>query len=65
MFMQADKDNTGKLNYQEFKDAFQHLTYGLNENDVNMHISMADEDENEMIDWKEFLPIGIRIIRTI
>ena len=30
-----------------------------------MHIAMADEDENEMIDWKEFLPIGLRIIRTI
>ena len=41
------------------------MTYGLNENDVNMHIAMADEDENELIDWKEFLPIGIRIIRTV
>jgi hypothetical protein len=30
-----------------------------------MHIAMADEDENELIHWKEFLPIGIRIIRTI
>ena len=53
MFKQADKDNTGKLSYQEFKDAFKTLTYGLNENDVNMHISMADEDENEMIELEE------------
>lgn len=30
-----------------------------------MLISMADEDEDELINWQEFLPIGIRIIRTI
>lgn len=41
------------------------MTYGLNENDVNMLVSMADEDQDELIDWQEFLPIGIRIIRTI
>ena len=39
--------------------AFNSLTYGLNDNDVNMLIGMADEDENELIDWRNFLVIGI------
>ena len=65
MFQQSDKDSSGKLSYADFKDAFKNLTYGLNENDVHMLISMADEDEDELINWQEFLPIGIRIIRTI
>ena len=39
-----DKDKSGKLTYNEFRDAFQTLTYGLNDNDINMMIALADED---------------------
>lgn len=41
------------------------MTYGLNENDINMLISMADEDRDEQIDWNEFLDTGIRMIKLI
>jgi hypothetical protein len=34
----------------------------LNDNDVNMMIALADEDENEFITWEEFIPIGIGAI---
>jgi len=30
-----------------------------------MLISMADEDENELIDWRNFLTIGIQMIKTM
>ena len=59
-----DKNNTGKLNYMEFKDAFRTLSYGLNENDINMMVALADEDGDEMISWEEFIPIGIEAIKT-
>ena len=65
MFQTVDKDKSGKLSYQEFRDAFKFLSYGLNDNDVNMLISMADEDESEHIDWHEFLDVGIRMIKII
>lgn len=65
MFQQVDADKSGKLSYQEFRDAFKTLSYGLNDNDVKMLISMADEDKDEKIDWKEFLDIGIKMIKTI
>lgn len=64
MFKNADKDGSGKLTYNEFRDAFRVLTYGLNDNDINMLIALADEDEDELISWKEFIPIGIDAIKT-
>lgn len=64
MFMNMDKDNTGKLTYTEFRDSFRTLSYGLNDNDINMLIALADEDENERISWRDFIPIGIDAIKT-
>lgn len=65
MFTNMDKDGTGKLTYNEFRESFRTLTYGLNDNDINMLIALADEDHDERIDWKEFIPIGLDAIRTI
>lgn len=64
MFKNMDKENSGKLTYTEFRDSFRTLTYGLNDNDINMLIALADEDENEKISWRDFIPIGIDAIKT-
>ena len=64
MFQGVDKDNSGKLSYEEFKDTFRTLTYGLNDNDINMMVALADEDKDELISWEEFIPIGIEAIKT-
>jgi Ca2+-binding EF-hand superfamily protein len=55
MFINMDKDGTGKLSYQEFRDSFRTLSYGLNDNDINMLIALADEDHDEKIVWDEFI----------
>ena len=33
--------------------------------DINIMIALADEDENEMIPWRDFVPIAVDIVRTI
>lgn len=65
MFELMDKDNRGTLSYNDFRDSFRTLTYGLNDNDINMMIALADENKHEKINWREFIPIGIKAIRTI
>lgn len=64
MFTKMDNNRSGKLSYEEFKDAFRTLSYGLNDNDINMMVALADEDEDEFITWEEFIPIGIEAIKT-
>lgn len=64
MFQNMDKNGSGKLTYTEFRDSFRTLSYGLNDNDINMLIALADEDKDESINWEEFIPIGIEAIRT-
>lgn len=64
MFTEADRDNSGKLSYTEFRESFRTLSYGLNDNDINMLIALADENQDELINWQEFIPIGIEAIKT-
>lgn len=64
VFHNADKDQSGSLSYREFKDAFQNLSYGLNENDIYTLISLADENDDGLISWEEFVPIGVEGIKT-
>ena len=64
MFENIDKDKSGKLTYSQFRESFRSLSYGLSENDINMLIAYADENQDEKINWKEFIPIGIEAIKT-
>ena len=64
IFFDADKDRSGSLTYDEFKEAFKNLTYGLNDSDVYTLIALADENEDGRINWEEFIPIGIEVIKT-
>ena len=64
MFEQADKDRIGKLTYYEFFDAFKTLSYGLSETDIKSLVALANEDEDGLINWEDFIPIGIDSIKT-
>ena len=65
MFHKMDHDNSGDLSYNEFRESFKALSYGLNDNDINMMIALADENKDEKIGWAEFIPVGIEAIKNI
>jgi len=62
--MKQDKKHTDYLSYSEFKESFKTLTYyDLSENDIKMMIATADErEEDEKINWKNFIPIALDLI---
>jgi Ca2+-binding EF-hand superfamily protein len=64
MFQFADKDQSGNLSYQEFSDAFKKLSYGLSDEDIQIMIAIADENNDGMIEWEEFIPVGLMAIKT-
>ena len=64
MFEEADIEKQGKLSYQEFYDAFKTLSYGLGENDIKTLTALADENNEGLIEWEQFIPIGIDSIKT-
>lgn len=66
MFEKEDTDGSGYLDYIQFKNSFRRLTYDLSENDVLMMVAMADErEEDEKINWRDFIPIGLHLIRSM
>lgn len=65
MFEKEDYMGTGLLTYEQFIHSFSRLTYNLDEDDIKIMVALADEDENEKIPWRPFIPTAIRIIRTI
>ena len=64
MFIAADKDKSGNLSYEEFSDAFKTLSYCLSENDIKTLIALADDDKDNKISWREFIPVAIDSIKT-
>jgi hypothetical protein len=60
---EADSAKTGELGYNEFYNAFKKLeNYNLCENDLRTLLSLADENSNGKITWREFIPFGINAV---
>ena len=67
MFLKQDTERTDYLTYSQFRAAFESLYYyDIQENDIKMMIATADErEEDEMINWRTFIPIALDLIQTI
>jgi Ca2+-binding EF-hand superfamily protein len=63
MFKALDKDGSGKITYLEFMEGFRTLSYGLGDKEINILVSLADEDNNELITWQEFVPTAVEAIK--
>jgi hypothetical protein len=40
------------------------LSYGLSESDIKSLVALANENEQGLISWEEFIPVGIDSIKT-
>jgi len=64
VFNEADANNNGELDYQEFSNALNKLPYEHDDSDIRMLVALADENGNGRISWEEFIPIAIEAITT-
>jgi len=64
MFEAADKDDSGTLDRGEIKEALAALGFDfLTEKDMDKIMKKADMDENEVIDFEEFINETPRVLR--
>ena len=67
LFDQADADGNGYLDRQEFKEVFKSLKneLGLSNKMVKQIMAEADENDDGVIEYKEFVPIAVDVINVL
>ena len=65
MFAYADKDGNGTLDKEEVSAALKDLGFGFyNEKQIEQIVNRADTDDNEVIDFEEFVKETPKTLRT-
>jgi len=64
LFAKMDKDGSGNLSVEELHLGLKSLAYGLTEDDVLALVSLADENEDGLIQFEEFTTIALDTIKA-
>ena len=62
LFQRADSNGNGVLSRSEFKNCLQSADLGLTKKDINALLTLADENEDGVVDYKEFMPICFGVL---
>jgi len=65
LFIEADLDGSGYLDRHEFANVLRSANLNLNERHVRQILAEADENEDDVIQYKEFLPVMVDILQGI
>lgn len=67
LFVDADIDSNGVLDRTEFKKVFEGLTseLQLTKKDIMKIMAEADENEDGLIEYEEFLPLAVDVVEAI
>jgi Ca2+-binding EF-hand superfamily protein len=64
MFKEADEDGSGSLTFDEFQALMEHVELGISSQELRFVISEADENENGVVDYEEFVPLAVDLIQS-
>jgi len=64
VFIEADVDHSGYLSTKEFKQLLKHADLGLSNAQIRLLMSEADENEDDQIDYNEFMIAVVQLIRS-
>eukprot|EP00218_Dolichomastix_sp_CCMP3274_P007625 CAMPEP_0170134698 /NCGR_PEP_ID=MMETSP0033_2-20121228/2054_1 /TAXON_ID=195969 /ORGANISM="Dolichomastix tenuilepis, Strain CCMP3274" /LENGTH=467 /DNA_ID=CAMNT_0010370269 /DNA_START=39 /DNA_END=1442 /DNA_ORIENTATION=- len=65
LFMQFDADQSGYLDRSEFKKCLQSAEMGLSKKDIRRIMSEADENDDGVLEYREFLPVMVMIVHSL
>mmetsp|Transcript_17945 Transcript_17945/g.32766 ORF Transcript_17945/g.32766 Transcript_17945/m.32766 type:complete len:475 (+) Transcript_17945:89-1513(+) len=65
IFIQADLDQSGYLDRQELSGVLRDAKLNLTERQIRQILSEADENEDNVIQYKEFLPVMIDLLQGL
>ncbi|GIL84899.1 hypothetical protein Vretimale_9723 [Volvox reticuliferus] len=65
LFIEADKDHSGFLDRQEFTSVLRNANLRLSDRQIRQILAEADENDDDVIQYKEFLPIMVDILQSI
>jgi len=62
MFLKFDADESGYLDRKEFKRCMQSAELGLGKKEIRKIMSEADENDDGVLEYREFVPIMVEIV---
>ena len=65
LFEAADEDRDGELKLEEFRAVMQRADLGLSDGDILAMLQQLDADGNNIIVWREFLPLALQLIDSM
>lgn len=65
LFKEHDSDGNGFLDHREFKSLLESANLGLSAKEVKRIMAEADEDDDGMVGYTEFIPIAIDLIQSL
>ncbi|KAH8074215.1 Ca2-binding protein [Aureococcus anophagefferens] len=64
MFQESDDNGNGSLSYDEFYQLMEDADLGLNHSELQLLMSEADENDDQEINYNEFMPVAIDLIQS-
>lgn len=65
LFKEADSDNSGSLDHDEFTNLMATADLGLSKQEVKMLLAEADENNDGTITYQEFVPLAVETVQTM
>jgi Ca2+-binding EF-hand superfamily protein len=65
LFQEADADNSGTLDVEEFAKLMETANMGLSSAEVKLLLAEADENSDKTISYQEFVPLAVEVIQTM
>jgi len=65
MFMRFDTDSSGYLDRKEFRKCMQSAELGLGKKEIRKIMSEADENDDGVLEYREFVPIMVEIVHGL